>query len=331
MRAVICRQWCEYDALEIEDVPVPAPGPGEVLIRIRYCGVSFATQLVVAGKYQRKPPLPFSPGTDVVGEIAGLGAGVTRLCLGQPVVAVLDWGGYAEYAVMREATVYPIPAGMEAAPALSAIPLSYATSYGGLAWRAKLQPGETLLVHGAAGGVGLAAVELGKAFGARVIATASSEAKRQVVSAHGADHAVPVDGFRDAVLGLTDGRGADVVYDPVGGDVFDQSVRAVAVDGRIVVIGFAGGRIQQIPANLLLLKNASACGFNLGEYVGWSPVDRRDQFAPKMQAMMAHIFALVGEGKLRPRAAGIYPLAAFREAMAELRARRSIGKVVLAI
>lgn len=331
MRAVICRRWCEYDELEIEDVRVPEPGPGEVLIRIAYCGVSFATQLVVAGKYQRKPPLPFSPGTDVVGEIAAVGQGVTRLKPGDPVVAAIDWGGYAEYAVVREETVYPIPPGIEAGPALAAVPLSYGTSYGGLAWRARLQPGETLLVHGAAGGVGLAAVELGKALGARVVATASSEAKREVALAHGADHALPAERFREAVLALTDGRGADVIYDPVGGDVFDQSLRTIAPDGRIVIIGFAGGRIQQVPGNLLLLKNASACGFNFGEYIGWSPVDRRAFFAPKVQAMMADIFAMIGAGKLKPRLAGLYPLERFREAMAELRARRSIGKVVLQI
>jgi NADPH2:quinone reductase len=331
MRAVVCRRWCDYDELEIDDVPVPEPGGGEVLIRIAYCGVSFATQLVVAGKYQRKPPLPFSPGTDIVGEVAAVGPGVTRLKPGDPVVAAIDWGGYAEYVAVREETVYPIPVGIEPAPALAAIPLSYGTSYGGLAWRARLRPGETLLVHGAAGGVGLAAVELGKALGARVIAAASSPVKREAAQAHGADHVVPVDGFRDAVLALTEGRGADVIYDPVGGDVFDQSLRTIAPDGRIIVIGFAGGRIQQVPGNLLLLKNASACGFNFGEYIGWSPVDRRAAFAAKVQAMMAEIFALVRAGKVRPQLAGLYPLAAFREAMAEVRARRSIGKVVLQI
>lgn len=331
MRAVVCRRWCDYDELEVEELPVPVPGPGEVLIRIAYCGVSFATQLVVAGKYQRKPPLPFSPGTDVVGEIAAVGNGVTRLKAGDQVVAAIDWGGYAEYVVVREATVYPIPKGIDAAPALAAIPLSYGTSFGALAWRAQLQAGQTLLVHGAAGGVGLAAVEIGKAMGARVIATASSAAKRDVAQEHGADHAVPAEGCREAVLELTNGRGADVIYDPVGGDVFDQSLRAIAPDGRIIVIGFAGGRIQQVPGNLLLLKNASACGFNFGEYIGWSPVDRRIEFATKVQAMMAEIFALIGAGKLRPRLAGLYPLTAFREAMAELRSRRSIGKVVLRI
>ncbi|WP_119417801.1 NADPH:quinone oxidoreductase family protein [Desertibaculum subflavum] len=331
MRAVICRRWCDYDELEIEDVPVPEPGPGEVLIRIAYCGVSFATQLVVAGKYQRKPPLPFSPGTDVVGEIAAVGAGVTRLRAGDPVVAAIDWGGYAEYVALREETVYPIPPGIEPGPALAAVPLSYGTSYGGLAWRARLQPGETLLVHGAAGGVGLAAVELGKALGARVIATASSSAKREIVLQHGADHVIATEGFREAVLALTEGRGVDVIYDPVGGDAFDQSLRCIAPDGRIVVIGFAGGRIQQVPGNLLLLKNASACGFNFGEYIGWSPVDRRSAFAARVQGMMADIFALMQAGQVRPRLAGLYPLAAFRDAMAELRARRSIGKVVLQI
>ena len=180
MRAVVCRRWCDYDELEVEDLPVPEPQPGEVLIRVAYCGVSFATQLVVAGRYQRKPPLPFSPGTDVVGEIAAVGAHVSRLKTGDPVVAAIDWGGYAEYVAVRETTVYPIPPGIEVTPALAAIPLSYGTSFGALAWRAQLQSGQTLLVHGAAGGVGLAAVEIGKALGARVIATASSSAKRDV-------------------------------------------------------------------------------------------------------------------------------------------------------
>lgn len=331
MRAVVCRQWCDFDALPLEEIARPEPAPGEVLIRIHYCGVSFATQLVVAGKYQRKPPLPFSPGTDVVGEVAAVGAGVSRLKTGQKVIAILDWGGYAEYAAIREETVYPIPDGIAAGPELAALPISYPTSYGGLLWRGKLQPGETLLVHGAAGGVGLAAVELGKAFGATVIATASSEEKRALVLDHGADHTIAVEGFRDEVIRLTGGRGADVIYDPVGGDVFEQSLRCIAADGRIVIIGFAGGRIQQIPGNLLLLKNASACGFNLGEAIGWTPVDKRAEFAPRMQAMMAELFGLLQAGKIRPQLSGLYPLAQFREAMAEVRERRAAGKVVLDI
>jgi NADPH2:quinone reductase len=327
MLAVRCHEWMPYQQLAIEDVPVPAVGPGQVRIAVHYAGMSFATSLVTMGRYQRKPPRPFTPGSEVAGVISAVGPGVSGLAIGDRVCAGLDWGGHAEAAVATAMTVYPIPDSLpfDLAPQF---PLSYGTAYAALAWRAAVRPGETVLIHGAAGAVGLAAVELAKAMGARVIATAASEARRALAVAHGADHAVALS--LDSIRAVAP-DGVDVVFDPVGGDTFDLSLRCVATSGRILVIGFAGGRVQQIPANILLVKDVTVLGFNYGKYIGWGRVDERARHEPAVRAAMRQMFAWYGEGRLRPTTSHRFPLAQFRDAMAAVLDRQGMGKVVLAM
>ena len=330
MRALLCRQWCEFKDLRIEEIPAPELRPGGVRLRVAYAGLGFAISLVVAGKYQRKPPLPFVPGTEVTGTVIEVAAGVTRVKPGDRVLAILDWGGFADEAIATEETVYPLPSGLALASSTH-LAISYGTAYGALLWRARLQPGETLLVHGAAGGTGLAAVELGKQLQARVIACASSEQKRAAAKAHGADLVLPASDFREQVKEFTRGRGADVIFDPVGGDVFDESLRCIAGEGRILPIGFAGGRVTQIPANILLVKNIAVLGFNFGTYVGWGLSDERSAYAPRVQAMMAQLFEWALSGRLKPTVSHCFELSRYAEAMNVVLARGSTGKVALKI
>ena len=328
MRAVICDDWCDYDDLRLGETDLPDLPAGGVRIGISHTGVSFATTLVVAGKYQRKPPLPFVPGTEISGTVLECGTGVNRCKPGDRVLAAIDWGGYAEQTVAREANVHVIPEGL---PLDAAIPLciSYPTSYGGLIWRGGLAEGETLLVHGAAGGVGLAAVEIGLAIGARVIAVANGDEKQQVLRQRGVHHVIETDGFRDQVEEITGGAGLDMVYDPVGGAVSRPSISCLRPGGRLVTIGYAGGEIPSIGFNVLLVKNVSVMGFNWGEYIGWGPVDRRDEFAEPVSAMMAQLFDWWQGGRISPTVHATFDLGDFREAMREVRQRRAIGRVVL--
>jgi NADPH:quinone reductase len=329
MQAVRCHDWMPYQTLPLEDVPPPVLGTGQVRIGVHCAGVSFATSLVTTGRYQRRPPRPFSPGTEIAGEVLEVASGVTQVTVGDRVCAVIDWGGHAEEVVTDPATVYPLPASMpyHLAPQF---PTSYATAFAALDWRARLQPNETLLVHGAAGAVGLAAVELGKAMGARVIATASTPEKLDVARAHGADEAVlfPSDQALSAIKALAP-SGADVVFDPVGGDAFDLSLRTVAQEGRILVIGFANGRIQQIPANILLVKNVSVLGFNYGKYIGWGLTDERHRHEPKVRTNIETMFRWFQEGKLHPTTSHRFPLREYAAALDTVLARQAIGKVVL--
>lgn len=327
MRALVCDHWCEFKDLRIKDIPAPELRPGCVRLRIAYAGMGFSASLLVAGKYQHKPPLPFVPGTEATGIVTDVAPGVTRVKPGDHVVAVLDWGGFAEMAVCTEETVYPLPRELDLAAAVH-LATSYATAYAGLIWRARLQPGETLLVHGAAGGVGLAAVEVGKLLQARVIACASSEEKRAIAQAHGADLVLHADDFRERVIEFTAGRGADVIFDPVGGDVFDQSLRCIAFEGRILPIGFASGRVPQIPANILLVKNISALGLNLATYIGRGIADERKKHAPIVQAMMAELIEWMKSGQIKPIASNCFELSSYVDAMDAVLGRRSVGKVV---
>jgi len=333
MRAVMVRDWTEFENLQLEDhVPAPQVGPNQVKIAIKAAGVSFAATLFVSGRYQRQPPLPFSPGTEAAGIVTETGKGVTRFKPGDRVAATLDWGGMAEEVVIYDATVYSIP---EAMPFVQAIGLtnSYSTALAALTWPHLLnvQSGETLLVHGAAGGVGLAAVELGNLLGATVIATVGSEEKRRVVIEHGADHAINYreQDFREPVLDLTNGLGANAILDPVGGDVFTQSLRCIAPEGRISPIGFAGGIIPQIPANILLVKNITTCGLNLGYYFGWSPNDVRYEYVDRIAPMMQQLCQWFEEGKISLRTSHTFPLEQFQDAMRMVLQRRSIGRVAL--
>jgi NADPH2:quinone reductase len=329
MRALWCESWRDFDALELREVPPPVLRPGGVRIRVAAAGVSFATQLVVAGKYQRRPPLPFVPGTEIAGTVLESAPDVPEpLPPGTPVFAVLDWGGMAAEAVADAIHVVPLPAGKELPPAV-AFPISYPTAAAALLWRARIEPGQWALVHGAAGGVGLAAVEVAQALGARVIARAAA-AKHPMLAARGAavllDSATP---FRDAVRDATAGEGVAAVIDPLGGDIFDDSLRCLADGGMLVTIGYAAGSIPNVGANLLLLKNIAVGGVNWGSYVGWSPGDNRQVHAPRVRALWARLMGWWEAGLLRPEVHAALPLEQFAAAMGEVRSRRAAGRVVL--
>lgn len=332
MKALLCERWAHYSELKLADVAKPVLKPGQVRIAVKYATAGFGQTLVVSGKYQRKPPLPFVPGTEVSGIVLEAADDVATFKPGDRVVAALDWGGYAEEAVATALTTWPVPDGIDLADAVN-VPLSYGTSYAALHWRARMRAGETLVVFGAAGGVGLAAVALGKAAGARVIAVAGSKERVALARRHGAVEGV-VHGSDDLgrqLKELSGGRGADIVFDPVGGSLFDQALKCAAPEGRIVVIGFASGVIPQIPANLLLVKNVDVIGFNLGLYIGWTLVDERASYAGKMAEMVRTLFALIRDGELPPLHADQYALEDFVPAFDAIVARRSTGRVVLKI
>jgi NADPH2:quinone reductase len=328
MRAIICESWRDFDALEVKDVPRPALRPHGVRIKVAAAGVSFATQLVVAGKYQRKPPLPFTPGTEIVGTVLEASPDADAPPPGTRVFAVVDWGGMAEEAIADDIHTIAIPDGLPLEPAIG-FPISYPTAGAALLWRGKIKPGDWVLVHGAAGGVGLAAVEIAKACGAKVIARAGV-AKHEMLRARGADmvldSAAP---FRDAVRAATAGRGVDCLVDTIGGPAFDESLRCLADGGNLVVVGFAGGGIPTLQTNILLLKNIGVIGVNWGTYVGWSPGDGRRDYAPAARALWNQLVAWWQAGALKPEIHAAYPLEQFREAMAEVSARRSAGRVTL--
>ncbi|MEQ9640704.1 MAG: NADPH:quinone oxidoreductase family protein [Alphaproteobacteria bacterium] len=330
MRAVVCRQFTTYHDLKLEQVPEPDLGPGAVLIDVKAAGVSFATSLVVSGRYQRKPPLPFSPGTEIAGVVLEVAPDVTRFRPGDRVYAHLDWGGHAQQVVARAIAVQPLPDALSFA-AGTALPASYGTALGALTWATELKPGETLLVHAAAGALGSACVQVGRALGARVIGTAGDPAKRALASRAGCDAVVDYgeDDWPRQVKDLTDGRGVDVVADPVGGKVAELSLRALAQHGRLLTLGYTSGAIPALPANLLLVKNLSAIGFNYGTYLGWSPNDERVKHAPAVAALHRRLHAWAEAGLVRPFVSHRFPLAQFTEALETVLGRRALGKVVL--
>ncbi|GIK57293.1 MAG: NADPH:quinone oxidoreductase family protein [Chloroflexi bacterium] len=324
MKAIICREWGKPESLVVGERPSSPPGQGQVRIGIHACGVNFADTLIIQGLYQERPAFPFSPGMEVAGEILEVGEGVTHLRVGDRVAAVTGHGGYAEEVVTDARTVFPIPPMMDFVTA-AGFAITYGTSHIALAHRARLQPGEVLLVHGAAGGVGLTAVEIGKLLGATVIATASTPEKLALAQRYGADHLINYrqDKFRDRVKEITNGKGADVIYDPVGGDVFDESVRCIAWEGRLLVIGFADGRIPQLPVNLALVKNMSVVGVYWGGYSTRQPRVITDS--------LRTLLAWYVEGKIRPHISQTYPLGQAADALNSLINRQSTGKVVLTI
>ncbi len=332
MRAVVCRRWGGPEDLTIEDMADAALQPDEIRIANKAGGISFGSSLLIAGKYQRRPAFPFSPGTECAGDVIEIGSAVTRFKPGDKVVASLDWGGLSERPVAREANTFALPRGMDYAPAIS-LPLTYATSAAALTWPHLLnvKQGDWLLVHGAGGGVGLAACEIGRILGANVIATASSEEKRAQARAHGAQHIVDYtkQDFREVVLDLTDGRGVQAIYDPVGGDVFDQSLRCLAPEGRICPVGFASGRIPSAPANILLVKNASVVGLNWGYYIGWSPHDARIECFPRVKALMDRLQGWAEAGLIRPAVFATYRLEQYVEAFRSVIDRKAFGRVAV--
>ncbi|MGE8320236.1 MAG: NADPH:quinone oxidoreductase family protein [Comamonas sp.] len=327
---LVCEQWCDWRELGVQRLARRPLAPGQVRLAVHHAGVGFALKLFVAGQYQRKPPLPFVPGTEAAGVVIEVGEGVAHLAPGQRVAAALDWGAFAQEAVVSADTVYPVP---EALPlrVAAALPITYGTAWAALEWRGQLQPGEVLLVHGASGALGMAAVQIGRAMGAVVIATASTEAKRAAALANGAHHALPADAqaLPAAVKALTGGRGVDVVFDPVSGDLFDASLRCTAPGGRMLCIGFASGRIAQVPANLLLVKNVAVIGFNYGLYIGWGLTDERRHHAARVQALVARLFEVVASGRMPAPLTEHFPFADWRMALATTMERRSIGKVIL--
>lgn len=332
MKALLVSDWTTFDRLEISDVAAPRVGERDVLIQVQAVGISFALSLVVQGKYQRKPPLPFVPGTEVTGIVIECGSQATRFAVGDRVVAVADWGGLAEFVTVPEVNVYGLPDDFEFARAVG-LTNSYATTAAALTWPRLLdvRAEQTLLVHGAGGGVGLAAVEIGKILGATVIATASTSAKLAAAADHGADHLINYteQDFRDEVLRITQGRGVDAVYDPVGGDVFAQSLRCMAPEARIMPVGFAGGEIPQIPANILLVKNLTVCGLNMGLYFGWTPKDQRYEYEGLMRATMDKLFDWFAAEAIKPAIAQTYAFEDFKQAMDDVLSRRAIGRVAV--
>jgi NADPH:quinone reductase len=326
MKAVMASVLGAIEDLSVVDLPDPAPGPGEVLVAVRAAGVNYPDLLVVQGRYQNRPPLPFIPGKEAAGIVLAVGPGVDGCREGDRVLAFVEYGAYCEKLVTPASSCFVIPHEMDIVEA-AAFGLAYQTAYFALVERANLKAGETVLVTGAAGGVGLACVQLAHALGARVIAAVSSFEKAELARSAGADAVIDLspgnlrDFIRDEVRALTDGKGADVVCEIVGGDVFDGAIRAVAWSGRLVVLGFAGGRIPSISANYVLVKNIAVMGMHWSDYRDWHPQTmRRAQDA---------LFKLYQQGKLRTEISGRYPIDHVTQALAMLRDRQVRGKVVL--
>jgi len=322
MKAIRCTAWGPPDSLVLDDLPDLEAGPGEVVVDVKAAGVNFPDVLTVQGKYQVRPPLPFTPGNEFAGVVRAVGAGVRDFVPGQRVIGFTRTGAFAEQAVAPASAYLAMPDGMDFDIA-AAITLTYGTSYHAVVDRGALQAGETMLVLGAAGGVGLAAIEIGKALGARVIAAASSDEKLAMCKAHGADVLINYDSddLREALRAATDGRGPDVIYDPVGGKYSEPALRSIAWRGRHLVVGFAAGEIPRLPWNLMLLKGASVVG------VFWGDFTRKEQEAHL--AAMQRITGWIAEGKLKPLVSQRYPLADSARALDDMAARKVIGKVVI--
>jgi NADPH2:quinone reductase len=322
MKSIICKAYGPPESLVIEDVPSPVPGPGEVVITMKAASLNFPDVLIIQNKYQMKPALPFAPGNELAGIVKAVGEGVTRVKPGDRVMAFTGVGAFAEEVKAPESRVLAIPDGMDF-PAASAFIVTYGTSDHALTDRGELKAGETLLVLGAAGGVGIAAVEIGKALGARVIACASTDDKLEVCKAHGADAVInySTEDLRERIKALTDGRGVDVVYDPVGSAFTEPALRSLAWRGRLLVVGFAAGEIPKIPLNLTLLKGCSIVGVFWGEFTRREPA----RFAERV----AQLATWYRAGRLKPHVSTVLPLERAVEALQMMATRRVTGKVVL--
>jgi NADPH2:quinone reductase len=330
MRALLCKALGPPETLVFDDVPAPKPGPGEVLIEVRACGINFPDVLITEGKYQVLPALPFSPGSEVAGTVLEVGpgvdveTGVDRLERGTRVMAAVRYGGLAEQAVVNANRTVALPDQMDFVTA-SGFPLVYGTSYHALKQRAAIQRGETLLVLGAAGGVGLAAVEIGAAMGAKVIAAASTQEKLEVARKHGAEVGINYseEDLRERLMELTGDRGVDVVLDPVGGEVTEVALRRMAWNGRLLIVGFAAGSIPKLPMNLPLLKGCQIVGAYFSEFVRREPAAARENFRELMDLYL--------RGALRPYVSRVYPFAEAREALRAIADRKAVGKLVVEI
>lgn len=324
MKAVLCKEFGPPSSLVVEDIAPPKLGAGEVRVAIHAAGVNFPDTLIIKGAYQNKPPFPFVPGMEAAGVVTEIAPGVKTAKVGDRVMASTGIGAFAEECAVAETSVHVIPDSMDFVSA-AAFPVTYGTTYHALVDRGQLKSGEWLVVHGAGGGVGLSAVEVGKLLGARVIATAGSAEKLETARQYGAEALINYrnESIRDRVKEITGDAGADVIYDAVGGDVFDQSLRCIAWNGRLLVIGFASGRIPTVPANLLLLKGFSVVGVFWGSFTKHDPERNRSNFRALLE--------WVAQGKIRPHVSATWPLEGVPEAMQALLDRRITGKAVIRI
>ncbi len=324
MKALVCRAFGSIESLTVDDMPDPSPLAGQVAVGVRACGVNFPDVLIVQGKYQFKPPLPFSPGGEVAGFVEAVGAGVEGFHVGDRVVAIAAWGGMAEKVAVDASQVLHMPDGVDFVTA-SCVCSAHGTTLYALRERARLRAGETLLVLGAAGGLGLSAVQLGKRLGARVIAAASTPEKLATCLRNGADLAIDYsrEDLKARVKELTGGAGADVIYDPVGGAYTEQALRAIAWDGRLLVIGFTAGEIPRIPVNLVLLKSCSVVG------VYWGMALMRDP--PHGRAILEEVLRSVKDGSLLPHVHVRVPLTRALDALRAIEERRVQGKAVVVV
>ena len=324
MKAILCKEYGPAETLVIEDVPSPEVKGRGVKVRVKAAGLNFPDTLIIENKYQLKPSLPFSPGGEMAGEVIEVGDKVTRFKVGDRVAGLTGYGAFAEEVIVPQQNLLPVPDGMSDEKA-AAFTMVYGTSYYALKQRGNLQPGETLLVLGASGGVGLATVELGKAMGAKVIAAASSAEKLAVAKEAGADELINYteEPLKDAVKKLTHSKGVDVIYDPVGGDFTEQALRAMGWNGRHLIIGFAAGDIPKIPTNLTLLKGCSVVG------VFWGSFTQREPEASAQNMM--ELMKLYAEGKIDPKISAVYDFEDYASAIGALTERKATGKVVLKV
>jgi NADPH2:quinone reductase len=323
MKAIRAHEWCTPRGLTIDEIDKPEPGEGEILVRVNAAGLNFPDLLIITGEYQYKPALPFSPGFEIAGTVEKLGSGVSKFTEGQRVVAQVPVGGFAEYAIAEQGSVHPLPESMSDEEA-AAFPLVYQTSYFGLAYRGALQKGETVLVHSAAGGVGLAAVQIARALGAgKIIGTVGSDDKLAVVRDNGADVVLnyQTEDFVDVVKRETNGRGADVIYDPVGGEIGERSTKCIAFEGRLIIIGFTSGKFSNFVSNHILVKNYSVIGLHWGAY--------RHNDPAKIEQGWNELMGLNQTGLLKPVIGGRFHMENVAEAMEFLGSRKAVGKVVL--
>lgn len=322
MKAVLCHAFGPVEDLRIENVDAPVARTGQVVVRVEACGVNFYDGIAVEGKYQSKPPFPFSPGGEVSGTIVAVGDGVSSLELGQRVIAFCGFGGYAQQLCVDSESVFPIPDGIDFDTAAGFL-ITYATSHHALKDRASIKPGQTLLVLGAAGGVGLTAVELGREMGARVIAAASSDEKLALAKAYGAEWTIDytTGDLREKVNAITAGRGVDVVYDPVGGKQAEAALKSLAIGGRHLVIGFASGDIPTLALNRLLLRQVSVTGVLWGAFARAEPT--------RNAVNIAELLAWYSEGRLKPRITEIHPLEDYQLALSRVMSRQAMGKVII--
>lgn len=329
MKAIVCHNYGLEHAV-LTEVDEPDLQKDEIKIQVHAIGVSFANLLVIHGQHQNKHLPPFTPGTEVAGTVIAVGENTRLFKKGDRVVAGLKAGGYAEKVCVAETTVFHLPDQVSFTAAVQ-FPTIYATAYGALKWRAQAKAGETLLVHGAAGGSGLAAIEIGKQLGCRVIATAGNDEKLTITKQHGADITINYhrSAFRDIVLEQTDGRGADIIFDPVGGDVLTQSLRCIAPEGRLIPMGFASGVIPQIPTNIVLVKNITIIGIYWGYYMGWARQAPSQDTLIKVRSAFTEMLQWTAEKKLQPRTWKTFGLADFKTALHALSSREVIGRIVL--